>query len=350
MSPAALAALTAVSAWYQAQGLPAPQRDPRLDAAAAIAAQRAADGAHTEEDLRFSLRRAGIVDHEILTIRSGGSPGRVLTELDRQAGAASAMTHWGGAGEDTTVVLVRRMVQLDQPPPLEVRADFLEIKGRLAPGWRTLQVVYSGPDGAVADAAVRREQGGAFTVRAPMRSGSGRYRVELLVEGPTVAALFSVWRQQAAPAVPEVRVPAPFHSLAASLQELRARAGAAPLRRLDALDAVALAHSADMARRSYFAHRSPDGPGPLERVHRGGLKVGRVLENIATASSPAKAHMQVLDSPAHLRNMIDPTVTDYGIGVYEEAGVSYVTWLFSRPRTSSGAGRARTSAPARPTP
>ena len=86
MSPAALAALTAVSAWYQAQGLPAPQRDPRLDAAAAIAAQRAADGAHTEEDLRFSLRRAGIVDHEILTIRSGGSPGRVLTELDRQAG------------------------------------------------------------------------------------------------------------------------------------------------------------------------------------------------------------------------------------------------------------------------
>lgn len=342
--------MAAVGAWFSAQGIPTPQRDPRLDDAAAIASSRAGEGATGEADLRFALRRAGVVDSEVISVRSAGSARRILAELDRRGPQAAAMTHWGAAGDDATVILARRMVRLDSPPPLRVRGDSLLLTGGLTEGWSELHVLFSRPDGQVVDAPIRRKPAGGFDTRIPLTAGPGRYRVELLVEGPTVAALFSVWSGTEAPLVPEVRLPPRFRSPAANLEETRRRAGAPPLRRLDALDAVALAHSADMARRGYFAHRSPDGAGPLERVARSGVTAGRVLENIATASDPARAHMQVVDSPGHLRNMVDPAVTDYGLGVFWDAGVAYVTWVFAELRTSSGAGTARRSGRAQPRP
>ena len=40
------------------------------------------------------------------------------------------------------------------------------------------------------------------------------------------------------------------------------------LQRLPELDAVARAHSRDMAQRGYFAHESPEGSNPLDRLTR----------------------------------------------------------------------------------
>ena len=130
----------------------------------------------------------------------------------------------------------------------------------------------------------------------------------------------------------------------------RRRRGLPVLRRHDGMDAAALAHSVDMRRRRWFGHRSPEGRGPTERLLAAGIRSGRVLENVALATTPARAHLEVLESPGHLRNLLDPRVTHVGVGVHEADGRAYVTWLFAELRTSSAAGRARTTGPASTTP
>ena len=361
MSPGSLAAIAALHVWFQTQGLPPPDRDPRLDDAAAIAADRASEGAAAEADLRFALRRAGVLDADIVSLQLNVGGDGIGPALDRMRHRVRSATHWGIGGRIPTVLLARRLVHFEMPPPLQALGDELELRGALVDGAKvagakvagakSLTALYQTPKGEIREAPVHLSTTSAgFVCRIPLRSGPGRYRVEFLVEGPTVAALFSVWSEMEAPSVPEVAVTPRFTSLTVSLDQARSLAGAPRLRRLDALDAVALSHSADMALRGYFSHRSLDGRSPLERVAQAGVGARRVLENIASAHSPAAAHAQVLESPGHLRNLLDATVNAFGIGVYEHQGVHYVTWLFAEVRTSSATGRARMTGRGSPTP
>ena len=54
------------------------------------------------------------------------------------------------------------------------------------------------------------------------------------------------------------------------LNEERARHGLQPLERNAVLEAASQRHSEDMARRHFFAHTTPDGMNPRERIYAAG--------------------------------------------------------------------------------
>jgi len=116
----------------------------------------------------------------------------------------------------------------------------------------------------------------------------------------------------------------------------------------DAVSAVARAHSQDMLRNRYFAHVSPEGTTPAQRLHRSGLFFMGCAENIyAVHQQPSSPEQQVhsrlqindalleqaeqalLASPGHRRNILDTHFTSAGIGIAQNVdGSIAITQLF----------------------
>ncbi len=106
-----------------------------------------------------------------------------------------------------------------------------------------------------------------------------------------------------------------------------------PLKRDPQLDAAALAHSEDMATRSYFAHISPEGSEPGDRVREQERPFFRVGENIAfNRAEPDPIDSAVkgwMNSPGHREHILDPAFRFSGLGIAETTeGGFYFTQLF----------------------
>jgi uncharacterized protein YkwD len=107
------------------------------------------------------------------------------------------------------------------------------------------------------------------------------------------------------------------------INEARAEHGLASLRALSALERAALAHSRDMVRRDFFAHDSPSGTTPQQRVDRTGYLDGArswaVGETIAWGTggyaTPASIVRGWLQSPGHRAILLDGRYRDLGIGI-----------------------------------
>lgn len=105
--------------------------------------------------------------------------------------------------------------------------------------------------------------------------------------------------------------------------------------RLDLMD-VARVHAVDMARRSYFAHYSPEGMGPGERARSHGIPFHAYAENLArvkySADPAGLAVIGWIESPGHRRNLLDEGRVGYrytGIGVAQgEDGAVYLAQVF----------------------
>ncbi len=109
----------------------------------------------------------------------------------------------------------------------------------------------------------------------------------------------------------------------------RRRAGCAALAWDDRAAAAAQAHSEDMARRRYFAHESPEGVGPAQRLEAAGVLWRRVAENVAlTSAGPDDAVRLWLGSSAHRENIENCDLTHAGVGVSGDRW----TQLFFTPR------------------
>ncbi|GIF25877.1 uncharacterized protein YkwD [Actinoplanes tereljensis] len=75
-------------------------------------------------------------------------------------------------------------------------------------------------------------------------------------------------------------------------------------------------HAADMARRDYFAHESPDGDSAGDRVSEAGYRWKRYGENIARgADSPFEVVDGWMHSPAHRENIMDCRLHQMGAGL-----------------------------------
>ncbi|MFI5891658.1 CAP domain-containing protein [Actinoplanes sp. NPDC051513] len=75
-------------------------------------------------------------------------------------------------------------------------------------------------------------------------------------------------------------------------------------------------HAADMARRRYFAHQSPNGDGAGDRVRGNGYRWKRYGENIARGvDSPYEVVDGWMHSPAHRENILDCSLHQMGIGL-----------------------------------
>jgi uncharacterized protein YkwD len=97
---------------------------------------------------------------------------------------------------------------------------------------------------------------------------------------------------------------------------------------------AAYEHAADMARRGYFAHESPNGDRAGERVEEAGYHWRRYGENIARGQDSA---YEVVDgwmhSPEHRENILDCQLDQMGIGLaFSPDRTPYWVQDFATPR------------------
>jgi uncharacterized protein YkwD len=104
----------------------------------------------------------------------------------------------------------------------------------------------------------------------------------------------------------------------------RAENGEAPLRLSQRLEGAAEGHGAEMIAADYFAHVSPSGETPVDRVRQTGYIPspldGYVIgENLAWGTyglaSPQSIVSAWIASPGHLANILEAKYTETGIGI-----------------------------------
>lgn len=101
----------------------------------------------------------------------------------------------------------------------------------------------------------------------------------------------------------------------AQLASLRRKYGLKPMQSDPHLQKAAQAHAADMARRGYFAHVSPEGVLFDKRYLRAGYCVASFSENLAEGPQDENAALQMwIDSAPHLKNMVNKKYIKYGLG------------------------------------
>jgi uncharacterized protein YkwD len=120
------------------------------------------------------------------------------------------------------------------------------------------------------------------------------------------------------------------------VNDARAREGVGELGYDHGLAAVARNHSKAMATQDFFAHESPNGDGPGDRLQAAGVQCQRHGENIAwRGERPSDADEfagevveQWLDSEGHRENLYRQRWQVEGIGVYVGPDRVYITQMF----------------------
>lgn len=83
------------------------------------------------------------------------------------------------------------------------------------------------------------------------------------------------------------------------------------------LKKVARAHSSDMLKRGYFSHITPEGKDPFYRMKKAGITYKNAGENLAYASTLAKAHKGLMNSPSHRAAILNKSFGRIGIGIVD---------------------------------
>lgn len=107
---------------------------------------------------------------------------------------------------------------------------------------------------------------------------------------------------------------------------------------------VAEERSADMVRRRYFDHRTPDGRTVFDLVDEAGIEAhGSIAENIAlTQAGPASVMELWRESSPHRRNLDNCSFTHHGLG--EREGV-WTQILVAQPKPADRIMRRLPSTP-----
>jgi uncharacterized protein YkwD len=103
----------------------------------------------------------------------------------------------------------------------------------------------------------------------------------------------------------------------ALVNEERNRAGLHALAADPELTEVARRHSADMFRRGYFAHVTPENKDPFDRIREANVRFLTAGENLALAPSLQMAHTGLMKSPGHRANILRPQFGRVGIGIMD---------------------------------
>jgi uncharacterized protein YkwD len=118
-----------------------------------------------------------------------------------------------------------------------------------------------------------------------------------------------------------VAKPRPRPELEARMLELvnreRIAAGLKPFAPDPELTEVARRHSADMFARGYFAHVTPEGRDPFERMREARVSFLTAGENIALAPTLEIAHTGLMNSPGHRANILRRQFERIGIGIMD---------------------------------
>lgn len=102
-----------------------------------------------------------------------------------------------------------------------------------------------------------------------------------------------------------------------------------------ALTRVALAHSLDMATHNYFAHNTPSGASPFDRMASDGIQYHVAGENLGWDNVGSRTQMlhaievAMLQSPEHRANLLRSSFTHVGVGIAIVGKQLYVTEDFT---------------------
>ena len=97
----------------------------------------------------------------------------------------------------------------------------------------------------------------------------------------------------------------------------RTQRGLQPLETDGELRLLARAHAADMFKRGYFAHNTPEGLNPFDRMREANIPFTVAGENLALAPTLDMAHDGLMNSPGHRANILNDQFTKIGIGVLD---------------------------------
>ena len=109
----------------------------------------------------------------------------------------------------------------------------------------------------------------------------------------------------------------PSAALLVDLNRTRAAHGLPALTVSFELTKAAQLHAVDMMRHRFFAHESPNGRTPFDRMHDQGVAFRFAGENIAMAPSEPVAEQSLYDSAPHRQNMLDPQFKRVGIAAVQ---------------------------------
>lgn len=376
--PTAAALARRVARLAGPEGAPPLALDPALASAAERhLAEVLRDPSLARRDrVESALASEGLPDAQLLPFSAtGNEPGELVLALLRFVEGTvrgRGMTHVGVAWAETlehapapephgeaapwtateaprlglAAIFSRRLVAL-APLPRVVSTGRLIVRGRarlppggpgfgVAPAIEALALTPSSGEQPerVLELPLRPGEQGAFSVDVDVRDRPGWYTLELLANadrGPEVVAL---WRFRAgaaasgetpAPGAPrgqpdlggpreaEGTPSAAAEALGGWIDALRSARDLGPLARDRRLAAAAL-HQARAVCETRLAAHVLHGESPVARAERAGY-TGPVTENIAIAASVAAAHRNLIASPAHLRNLIDPAASAVGLAV-----------------------------------
>lgn len=100
----------------------------------------------------------------------------------------------------------------------------------------------------------------------------------------------------------------------------RRKVGLRALDNNDGLKQVGRAHSADLLKRGYFSHNTPEGLDPFDRMEQAGIVYEVAGENLAYAPTVEIAMTGLMNSPGHKANILKPDFTLLGVGCMD-AGI-----------------------------
>jgi uncharacterized protein YkwD len=83
------------------------------------------------------------------------------------------------------------------------------------------------------------------------------------------------------------------------------------------LTEVARQHSTDMFGRGYFAHDTPEGLSPFDRMRAADVRFLAAGEDLALAPTLPVAHTGLMNSPGHRENILRPQFGRVGIGIMD---------------------------------
>jgi uncharacterized protein YkwD len=324
--------------------------DEALGRAAAEVARRRLAGQKiaSPEELAAVLREAGSTATWPRSLVFLGQP----VDLPRAAGEARAFVQKLPAklpvrcgvavardeqGVEALAVVAAPLAAVAAPTPRQVRPDgWVTVEIKLQVPASEARIVVLGPSGLPREIPSSFHEGkllGRFAADRP-----GRWlaqAVATLDHGPMPVAEIEVFRGEATAAAQEApgegaRGVDDAATLLAMVNEARRSEGLPPLTRDATLAKVARAHAEAMAKAQVVGHDLGQGD-PERRAEAAGARFRALGENVARASSVARAHRGLWASPSHRKNTLDPRWKRAGAAVVEREGSSWVTVLFAAP-------------------
>jgi uncharacterized protein YkwD len=119
-------------------------------------------------------------------------------------------------------------------------------------------------------------------------------------------------------------------TVAHDVNERRAGVHVGPLTIDPQLTAVATERAADLVRRHYFAHVSPDGTTAIDALRSRDVNFAYAGENLANAETVGAAEAGLWASPDHRENIVESHYRRIGVAVLRTAeGGLYVVQIFA---------------------